>query len=290
MNKITDKQNDPELIKLLKASSVAYSKAKNWETKFSYSLLFLSIAYPISYILIKDENVKVILFGCSFFLTILLQVITENLKGNTSKGAIFKEEFDTVLFDLPWKSTISKPDHSEILKFSLEYKGNEIKDWYSQNLMPSIPHNTGIAILQHSNTSWDIALRKQFKDWLIWIIVAYSILLFSFFVIIKVDGLTIFFVCFSILSFYTHFISLIRGHNSAIERRETISKHLDNIIRLKKEISLIELRDIQDEIFASRQEPAKVPNFFFRMFYKKMNAIDEDYIASVNRLYANRSE
>ncbi|MCK9641338.1 MAG: S-4TM family putative pore-forming effector [Prolixibacteraceae bacterium] len=290
MNKITEKQNDSELVKLLKASSVAYSKAKKWETKFTYSLIFLAIAYPISYVLIKDETIKLILFGCSFFLTILLQVITGKLKGNTSKGAIIKEEFDTALYCLPWKSTLSKPDHAEISKLSLEYEGEAIKNWYSQCLLPSIPHNIGVAILQHSNTSWDNDLRKHFRDWLIWILVIYSVLLFSFFVVMKVEGLTLFSICFSILSFYTHFISLIRGHNSAIEKREAISKHLDIIIRIKKEVSNEELRDIQDEIFSTRQEPAKVPNFFFRMLYKKMNAMDEDYINSINTLYNSKPE
>ena len=286
-NQIIKSQNNTELIKLLRASSVAYTKAKAWEIKFSYSLIFLSVAYPISYIFIKDESLKLTLFGFSFFLTVLIQIITGKMKGNTSKGAIFKEEFDTKLFNLPWKSTLKMPDHTEVSKLSLQYKGKEIKDWYSCNLLPTIPHNTAVAILQHSNTSWDIELRKSFRDWIIGILASYSILLFSFFVIMKVDGLTIFFIAFSILSFYTHFISIIRGHSSAIEKREFISKHLDEIIRSKQNISIESLRDIQDEIYATRQESAKVPNFFFRLYQKRMNAIAEDYIESINRINYN---
>jgi hypothetical protein len=286
LNEIIRNQNKPELIKLLRASTVAYTKAKVWEMKFSYSIVFLAVAYPISYVLIKEETVKLTLFGCSFFLTVLLQLITGKLKGNTSKGAIFKEEFDTILFGLSWKSTIKKPDHSEVSKLSLQFKGSEIKDWYSCNLLPIIPHNTSIAILQHSNTSWDIELRKSFRDWIIGILASYSILLFLFFVIMKVDGLTIFFIAFSILSFYTHFISLIRGHSSAIEKREYISTHLDEIIQKKQNISVESLRDIQDEIYWTRLESAKVPNFFFRFYQKRMDAIAEDYIETVNKIYA----
>jgi hypothetical protein len=102
----------------------------------------------------------------------------------------------------------------------------------------------------------------------------------------KVDGLTIFFSAFSILSFYTHFLSLIRGHSSAIEKREFISKHLDEIIRSKQDISIERLRDIQDEIYSTRQESAKVPNFFFELYRKQMNEVAEDYINSVNEIYA----
>jgi hypothetical protein len=282
---ILSNQNDPENIKLLRASNVAYTKAKSWELKFGYSLIFLAFAYPIIYVFIKDESIKLELFGFSFFLTVLIQIITGKIKGNTSKGAIFKEEFDTKIFNLPWKSTLKMPDHGEVSKLSLQYKGKEIKDWYSINLLPTIPHNTAIAILQHSNTSWDIELRKSFKDWIIGILASYSILLFLFFVIMKVDGLTIFLIAFSILSFYTHFISLIRGHSTAIEKREFISKHLDEMIRSKLNINIENLRDIQDEIYSTRQESAKVPNFFFRIYQKRMNAIAEDYIESVNKIY-----
>jgi len=285
VHKIVENQNNPELIKLLRASAVAYTKAKYWEIRISFSLIILSLAYPISYVLIIDESLKLALFGCSFFLTIIVQIITGKLKGNTSKGAIFKEEFDTILFILPWKSTLNRPDHSEVSKLSIEYKGKIIKDWYSCNLLPSIPHNTAVAILQHSNTSWDIELRKSFREWIIGILASYSILLFSFFVIMKVDGLTIFFISYSILSFYTHFITLIRGHSSAIGKREIISKYLDTIIRNKHTISIEKLRDIQDEIYFTRQETAKVPNFFFRLYQKRMNAIAEDYIESINRTY-----
>jgi len=285
MHKILEYQNNPAFIKLLKASSVAYSKSKVWEIRFSYSLIFLAFAYPISYILIKDETIKISLFGFSFFLTLLNIILTNTLKCNTTKGAIFKEEFDTKIFNLPWKSTLKMPDHTEVSILSLQFKGKDIKDWYSCSLLPTIPHNTAVAILQHSNTSWDIELRKSFKNLIIVLLASHSILLFLFFVIMKVDGLTIFFIAFSILSFYSHFISLIRGHSSAIEKREFISKHLDEMIRSKLDISIENLRDIQDEIYSTRQESAKVPNFFFRFYQKRMNAIVEDYIDSVNEIY-----
>lgn len=285
MNEILNKQNDFELIKLLQASTVAYTKSKYWENKFTYSIVLLAVAYPISYILIKDETVKLSLFGFSFFLTVLIQILTSTLKGNTSKGAIFKEEFDTKLFNLPWKSTLKIPDHTEVSKFSLQYKGKEIKDWYSIRLSPAISHNMAVAILQHSNTSWDIELRKSFRSWIIGILTSYSIMLLSFFAIMKVDGLTIFFNLFSVLTFYNHFISLIRGHSAAIEKREIISMYLDKIIRNKKKITIQILRDVQDEIYSTRKESVKVPNFFFRLYKNRMNAITEDYISSINQLY-----
>jgi hypothetical protein len=285
MNPILKKQNDPELIKLLKASTVEYTKAKGDEIKITYFLILLAFAYPISYVLIGDESVKLTLFGCSFVLTVLVLLLTNRFKGDTSKGAILKEEFDTELFNLPWKSTLKKPDHAEVSKYSLQYKGKEIKDWYSNKLSESIPHDISIAVLQHSNTSWDIDLRKAFRKWLTGFLVVYSIVLWIFLIYRNTDGKTIFSIYFTTLSFYSHFITLIRGHTSAIDKRKAISSHLDVIIRSKKFIGTNELRDIQDEIYTTRQEAAKVPNFFFRWYQKRMNAIAEDYIESVNKIY-----
>lgn len=278
-------QNSSESIKLLKASTVAYTKAKYWEIRITYFLLFLSIAYPICYLLIKDENATLILFGCSFLLTILIEIFSGTFKGNTSKGAIFKEEFDIIVFNLPWKSTLKKLDHREVLHFSQQYKGKEIKDWYSTNLSPSIEHNIAVTILQHSNTSWDIELRKTYRSWLFNLLVFYTVVLSVIFIVMKIDMLTVFLLLFSLLSFYTHFISLIQGHSTAITRREAISSHLDEIIRHKKHISLLELRDIQDEIYITRQEAAKVPNFFFEWYKEQMNSEAEEYIEEVNNIY-----
>lgn len=278
-------QNSSELIKLLKASTVAYTKAKKGETKVTYFLIFLAFAYPIAYLLLINKTLELILFGCSFLLTIIVMLCADIFNGNTSKGAILKEEFDTILFNIPWKSTLKKLEHSEISKLSLEYKGNEIKDWYSPNISNKIPQNIVVAVMQHSNTSWDIELRIIYRRCLIGFIIVYSIALWIFLVFYNSTAISIFLIHFSILSFYTHFISLIRGHSSAIEVRKAISKHLDDIIFSKLNITIEELRDIQDEIFISRQEPAKVPNFFFRLYHRKMNAIDEDYIQTVNGIY-----
>ena len=174
---------------------------------------------------------------------------------------------------------------NSVSKLSLEYKGDEPINWYSNNLSEYIPTNIAIAIIQHSNSNWDLELRKSYRGWLKGFLIFYSISLFTFFVLMKVDGRTQFSISFSILSFYAYFFTLIRGQSAVIEKRDYISKKLDEVILKKKYISPEEIRDIQDEIFITRQEPAKIPEFFFRWFKKKMMAQSEDYIKSVNNLY-----
>jgi len=285
MNPILNNQNDPGHISLLKASSIAYTKAKRWEVFNTYFHIFLALAYPISFVIIQQDNVKIGLFGCSFLLALLMLLIAASLKGNTARGAIIKEEFDIKLFGLRWKSTLKRPVSDDIIKLSMQYRGKEIINWYSPNLSEKIPHNNAVAILQHTNTSWDIQLREKFKNLIIFLLILYSILLILFVELMNADNITKFYTAFALLSSYNYFITLIRGHASAIKKRKVISEHLDEIIQNKQDISPEDLRDIQDEIYNTRQESAKVPNFYFRKHKKKMEAISEAYIETINKLY-----
>ena len=285
LHPILKSQNDSHHIRLLKASTVAYTRAKSWEIIITYVLIILAFAYPVTYVITKNEGFKLGLFICSFLLTVVVQLFMDVFKGNTSKGAIYKEAFDVSLFNLPWKTTLTPPNDDEIHELAQLYKGNDIRDWYSTQLSPAIPDHTAVAILQYSNTSWDILLRKKYMVLLIRFVCIYSIGLGIFLLIRQVNPRTTFLLLFSVLSFYTHFISLIRAHKAVINRREYISGILNNLIRQKKEISTQELRDIQDEIYITRQEATKVPNFFFRWHQKEMNDAAENYIHEINILY-----
>jgi hypothetical protein len=279
------KQNNDEAILLLRASTYAYAKAKRAENTITLVLLFLAFAYPIFYVLSKDDQTKLMLFQVSFFLTVFVQIFTPSFKGNTSKGALLKEEFDTTLFGLPWKTTLKKIDPFEVSKLSVSYKGKEIKDWYPTNFNDNIPDKVLIAICQRCNTAYDIELRKKYSFLLFVFLIIYTIAFALTIVFKNIGGNAIFFICFSIISFYTHFVTIIRGHRSVIEKRTAINSKLDSFIFGNVEPTTQELRDIQDEIYITRQENAKVPNLFFRFCKKGMNKDFDDFVNRVNKQF-----
>jgi hypothetical protein len=283
---ITERQNEEKMLRLLHASAVAYGRAKLGENLVTLVLLMLSVAYPVCYIFIPSEDVKMALFGCSFLLTVIILVFGDRFKGNTTLGALFKEEFDIELFRMGWKSTLKRPERADVLHYARRYRGNGMRDWYSRLLSPALDDSIAVAVLQHSNTSYDIRLRKLWREILLLWLILYSIALLIVFILINPGPVTVFYTLFSLLSFYTHFINLCKGHAEVISKREAISRHLDEIIRRRRFVSLAELRDIQDEIYLTRREPAKVPDFFFRLRRKSLNAEIEDYIEEVNRIYA----
>lgn len=278
-------QNSPESIELLKASSIAYSKAKSKEFVFTYTLCFLAIAYPIAYFFLKNETLKEILFGISFAITASSWVLADYFKGNTSKGALLKELFDTRIFQLHWKFFLNKPESFVIIELAKNYKGATIKNWYPDNILESINNRTATAICHRIGSYWDIILREKYRNTLQTIIIIYTIIVFIVWVALAIDGRTIFFLYFSTLSFYTHFITLIRGNNITINKRKAIICKLDKLIEEKTPFTYEDLRDIQDEILLLRQEPSKVHNFFYKKYNPLIRQVCEEYLERINSIY-----
>ena len=52
-----------------------------------------------------------------------------------------------------------------------------------------------------------------------------------------------------------------------------------------KSFTLENLRDIQDEMYAIRQEPAKVPDFICRIYHGRIYQKFEEYIKEINERY-----
>ncbi len=81
---IAERQNEEKMLRLLHASAVAYGRAKLGENLVTLVLLMLSVAYPVCYIFILSDDVKMALFACSFLLTIIVMVYGDRFKGNTT--------------------------------------------------------------------------------------------------------------------------------------------------------------------------------------------------------------
>ncbi len=279
------KQNDNEPIKLLRAFSVAYTNAKKRENGISIVYLFLALVYPIFYVVSNDPETKLLLFQVSLFITVIVQIFAPFFKTTTIKGALIQEEFDTYLFEMPWKVTYKKVDPFEVSRLSVTYNGDEIKDWYPTNFSDTTPKQIIIAICQRSNTAYDIEVRKKYSVWLLVFLIVYSICLLLTVFLSNTGGNTFFFICFSIISFYTHFVSIWRGQRNVIEKLNSLNSKLDNFIFNKIEPKTQELRDIQDEIFLARQESAKVPNMLFRLWKKELDKSFDDLMSRINKKY-----
>jgi len=286
MHHILAHQNDTGQINLLKASSVAYKKAKSKEFLFTYALCFLAIGYPAVYIFIKNEDLKHLLFALSLLITIGSWVTADYFKGNTTKGALLKEQFDIALFKIPWRFVLRNPEPDDVvLELAGEYKDVPIKDWYPSNLSDKVPQNTAIAICQRISCAWDIRLRERFNIVLYFILGIYTFAVLILWAFKSVDGRTVFLLYFSTLSFYSHLITMIRGHRGAIKKRKEITSKLDIYIDNKKDFKEQDLRDIQNELYYIRQEPSNIPDYYCRLYNPKIARLFSEYVENINGLY-----
>lgn len=286
MHPLLQKQNETEFVNLLKASAYAYRKAKTKEYMITAFLILLAIGYPFAYIITRSETFKLWLFGGSFVITLLTWFLADYFKGNTTKGALLKEEFDTKLFGLPWRFLLQKVNPVEVLELAGKYKKGNIENWYPANLSEKVPHNIAVAVCQRISSSWDKMLRSRFNTTLYVVLGCYMLAVFVLWLTNSVDLKTVFLLYFSTLSFHGHIISLIRGNNNAIKKRTQVEDKLDYYIQNNKPLGTEDLRDVQDELYTIRQEPSKIPDWFCRIHYKKINAIQEKYVEErVNSLY-----
>jgi len=291
-NSIAEKQNYPANLKLLQASLQAYSHAKKGDNVIGFFFLFLAIAYPFAYTYFNNEVVQAVLLGISFIVTLLVEIMYNNLHANTDLGSILKEAFDMAVLGLPIRKTSKLPDQMEVEILADAYvkkhvHDNKTKDWYPINLSDKVPDLVKIAVCQKMNVGWGIELRKKYSQLLIVTIIVYSILLLFFLLYKDVKTSTGFTISLAIAPFYTCFINQIRGHNTVVKKRKELSFLLDEIILREKQFDIYDLRDIQDEIGITRGELAKVPDLYFKMTRAKIeDTFQHNYIAEVNNHYA----
>ena len=288
MHHLIEKQNDPSFIKLLRAASHAYTRAKLFEVVFLRLMFGIAMCVPVVYLYQNTVTAKLAFGLTAFLMTIFIQLISVFIKSNVSKGALIKEKFDTDLFGLTWKPTVAKPDQLEIEKLSLGYGGRKLVDWYPVNFNSDLPDSVVIAACQRINAEWDVWIRMSFCRFLYIVMTGFSLILLMAILYFNADGVSILPLLFSSLSFYLYFINQVRGHKAIIETRKNISAIIDKYItQERKEPSVELLRDIQDDILSTRKMTIIVPNFYYKFFHKKINEAINLYVEDVNSHWAD---
>ncbi len=285
MLNILTRQNSPQLIRLLKASGQAYARAKLLENTISVFMFLMGFIYPVIYLFVHNDSIKNMAFGVSLGISIFSELVMAIYKSNTEKGAIIREQFDVTLFKLPWKSTIHKVSESEISALAVKFD-HDVSNWYSSSISGQIPDHQMVAICQMLNAAWDISLRKKYRRVLLVGITLYTLVLITLTVVIKADMLTFFLMAFSLSSIYKHYITILRGNNGVIKKRGKLLKQIERLVMSNTYPTETELRDFQDEIFHTRQETAKVPDWFARFTKKNCSKEMDDLIAKVNTVYS----
>jgi hypothetical protein len=268
MNDITTRQNNPNLIELLKAQRIAYSQCKTFQL-FDVVSVIIAIIFPVLTLKFPTYQNMINAFGVLWTIAYLLTEIYR--KNKTTQGAIIQEQFDTELYNLKWNEILCKDKVSidTIQELATKYSSNDLTNWYSIKINDSNPKEIATILCQRISFSWEITQRRKFVRFLTIIASLYYLTYvvisiknnIGFFDLLVMLSPSISFLIYSVLNI----LSLKSHIKSKNETLRFIDKELDNY-KVNSSLPTNEtLREIQNVIYSERTVPEKVPDWFYRL-------------------------
>lgn len=269
MNDIITRQNNPNLIELLKAQRIAYSQCKKFQI-FDVVSIIIAILFPLLTIKYPDYQNAINAFGVLWTASYLLTEFYR--KNKTTQGAVIQEQFDTELYNLKWNEVLCKDkvNIDTIQDLASKYSKNDLENWYSTKIDNSLPREISIMLCQRINFSWEISQRQKFVTFLsviallyygIYVVIGFKNNI-GFFDLLVMLSPSISFLVYSVLN-----VLSLRSHvKSKNETLKFIDKELEKFKHDRTSLPTTEtLRQIQDVIFTERTVPEKVPDWFYRL-------------------------
>lgn len=301
-NGIVERQNEPSNIMKLASQRYLYSCSKNLmgiQLILSIPLMIIVSLFPVMFG--NNDFFSKIIVSLSLFITIFdicfFNSVIEKIK---TKAAKIQEDFDTNVFSLEWNEikVDGRPNSEDIYAYSNKYRKLEpdfssLKSWYPESVK-ELPLPIGRIICQRTNLWWDGLLRERF----IFVVVSFAmLLLILLFVITLAIGLDSQKVLTNIVAPFLPMLTFtLRNFNDnkkAIKNIEILKQKVEDIwlktlqsIDDPNELTRIS-RQLQDEIFAHRNNCPLIFDWFYRFFRNEQesssNYSANDLIAQYKR-------
>ncbi len=175
LNDIPERQNLPESIDRIAASSRAYGIVKTISSSQSFLALSSAIIGPTVAFAYPDAKGWAALYA-GMILLIDVIFLEPAVKRYQELGAKIQEMFDTELFGIPWNThrCHAKPDPEVMINLAATFKKKEKTDrlmnWYPV-AAGEVPIDYGRLVCQRANMRWDAALRRYYCAFFIVMIV-----------------------------------------------------------------------------------------------------------------------
>lgn len=274
-NDIPEKQNRPEFIDRICASSRAYGIVKTvsaWQTSLVASA---AIAGPIAAFAFPDARH----WAGAYAVVILildLVLLEPAVKRYQELGAKIQEVFDTELFGLPWNKhrCHAKPDLELVRSladaFKTKEKTDRLIDWYP-TVVKGLPLEYGRLICQRANMVWDASLRRYYSAFFLGSIVVMFVC--SFLVALYLNWDFSHIVMSLIVPILPATLKLFREYRKHLDSA-TISDRTKTMLEstwiraIEESVPIDELRDesrrLQDELYDRRKSSPTVPQWIYK--------------------------
>ena len=277
MNNFNEKQNNPELLSLLKLQRYKYNKVSYVSTlNFILSVVLPIILSIIGLFNIPDNYISYINY-VGAICTIICLWLSSTLKTMKENAAKIQYVFDVQLFGFKQNNLICSSTMTDLLALSKKEKIQNLKgleNWYS--IKNNIKTNDAIFSCQQQNIRWDKKLRRLFLYFILSISFVSLFAIVSIAILKNLEFNILWSYIFLLMPIIAYCMSFIFSSIDDIKNQNELVE-IFNSYKTKKNLSIKKLSSLEEKIFHYRKELVKIPNWFFYIFRKSMQKEADDY-------------
>jgi hypothetical protein len=301
---ISERQNDPEKLDLMKASSRANLTTQRWiRVRLAAGFLFAGAGFAVTALqdVLPGRWSDVVVTLAVLWTLCHLTLLRNRITSSAHEAALVQEHFDTDLFQTDWNDLAAgDPLRYERLS-ELTRKFNNLparirnpkefrhKDWYVDT--DGLPWPYDALLCQRQNLSWDARLRRRWAGLIytvlfVWIAVG---LVTAVVVDASVVGSILLFLAPSVPVIHTALTSAAGHRSAAGDRNRASSKvHIALTERGATQADPSEqqrlhvlMRQVQDRVLATRLHAPRTPGVLYKYLRK---GDEEDHEEGAERI------
>jgi len=298
---IHERQLDDDMIKLQRAASASHRRGQITDAVRNVAAIVLA-AVGLLVTATGHGRILTAILGAGWF-AVSFFLLGRMMFGAAKQGALLQEQFDTALFYLSWRQAVAGDpvaDHdvgrlARKLTVGGERDQRITDGWYDPTTGVHYPYD--VLICQEQNLAWDARLRRSYGAWIGAAAIVWTLLGL---VVALLVGATI---PEALLSFYLPSLAALQlaaeiwiGQHRVADERERLAKITQTELRdgqpgpvpdHDRERLRATARDIQDGIFRTRLDVARVPHWLYRLHRNSDEADFADTVEGHRRRLAN---
>lgn len=282
-NNIYTKQNTKESQSLIVAQHYTYKEAKLWV----FILFIISVIVPlginVGLIWIKNETVIAVMSIISIIILIVSELIRNKISKIKEIAASIQQLFDINVFGLKNNFCINKDD---VFVYLEKYKNKDWTrklNWYSK--YHNMEHNKAVFYCQKENINWTQSLSQKFKRLLCVLIGLLSIILILNFIFIN-DSInhiiSVIITALPLLSYVYCGLVKIKNDDNALDELNKYTLVIEGLLKTTNDIDVY-IENLQWMIFYFRKNKYLIPDWFDKIYYKRIQAIEDKKSKEINK-------
>ena len=290
MNKsIYDKQAEPLQIQCLFAQRAKYNQAKIIAAVYFTICVVCAVVFSVLKTLVPSDLITGLSIGLSLATVFAGDTVNAWEQKMKKEAATIQNCFDMTLYSTEdtkefWKKPVSEYELLEKVSKYPKQGFCENDRWYED--YSKKPHHMQVIYCQSENVRWDYNLRKNygaFCNILLGITIG-AIVISTIILNLRVlDMIGMLAWCLPFIKYWRSFRKNMKADDQRIRRiQESIHSYLNMKEALDEEGWLKRAVDLQERLFEHRQKTTLVPNFFYKLMWKKQQQDEESMAQNIN--------